>query len=236
MSHFDALATPGAEERAFADLFKERGAVEAVSDRPLVLIGAARPEEAQVLAGALAATGQIAGFGDLLTVRAAGQAAPGKSFAAYVTDHVHAVCPDGQGFGLVVDPAGLCTALRMGLPAFFAGVRLVHVTRADPLAQALAMARKDMAREVEPILDALAGEDLHLRLIARAAAVPRLEVQLEALADDPSSTLRRLAPFCGFAPGTFPVPAVTLPGAVIGAPDKSAVAAQLAKALTPPNL
>ncbi len=197
-----------------------------IFSKPLILMAFTNRCGSHLLAEFFRQTGQLAGFGEFLNhdVVANQSAEHGyASFPDYIAGLEARLCPKGQGFGLKASHDQLAMLLRWNIPAMFPGVRMVHIFREDALAQAvsLSIARQTeqwtihqqsngtqatfQRQQIETIIESNEAANTTFRLVAQAAAIPRMQISYEQLVNDPGTYVRRLFAFCGVdAPGWVP--------------------------------
>lgn len=253
MSYLKTLRTAGRHEITIKRQFGGRvsfGGTAPVFDGPLILMAFTNRCGSHLLAEYLRQTGQLAGFGEYLNhdVVANQSAEHGYvSFPDYIRGLQTRMCPMGQALGLKGSCDQIAMLLRWNIGAMFQGVRMVHIYREDALAQAvsLSIARQTeqwtsrqsgngteaifQPKLIESILEAHENANTMIRLIAQAAALPRVQISYEEVMNDPATYVRRLFGFCGVtAPGWVPrVPSVHKQAGALNAQFARAYQAQV---------
>ncbi len=227
----ERIARPGQHEREItallgADNVIYRGA-EPEFDYPLVLLGFSNRSGSTLLGEYLRQSGKVHGLGEFCNHDFVGNQIRKAGLETF-PDLIRQL-EKGRGarplFGLKVSWDQLAMLLRWNIPAMFAGVRLLHISRLDLLGRAVSMsiarqtgkwASTQEGSGVEPVLnmeeiDALIQHqqlgDALLRLTAGAFDLPFHWLAYEGLLHNPTQHIRSALHFIGTpCPGWEPQP------------------------------
>lgn len=217
------LATPGLHERQISrDLGEDRLRFEGnapLFDKPLVLLAFTNRSGSSLLADYMRQSRMFLGMGEFSNhdfVRNQMAKRELENFPSLIWSLAAKAGPR-QLFGLKVSWDQMAMLARWNIPAMFTGLKIVHITRSDPLAQAISYSIADQTRQWTSIQQASAQtpvfnaedidrimreqqtQDALIRVVAQAMDAPPYGVVYEGLCANPTGHMRAILAFCGVA-------------------------------------
>lgn len=223
------LGQVGPHEAAIKAQFVGRNRFEGaqpVFPTPLIIMAFTNRCGSHLLADYLRQTGKLAGFGEFLNASVVTKQAQGAAqFPDYICGLHQRLCSNDEVLGIKASYDQILMLLRWNIPAMFTGLRIIHLTRSDAIAQAVSHAiatqsaqwtslqksngvvPRFQVKQIDAILQEQDRANALIRLIAQTTATPRAQAHYEAIAKDPATHVGRLLTFCGIdAPDWVPCP------------------------------
>lgn len=223
MSLLDRIATPGRHERRLESaLGAARLRYEGTAplfDKPLILIGFTNRSGSTLLADYMRQSAMFVGLGESANHDFVLRQMQSRGLESY-PDLIAQLAGAGGTrhlFGLKASWDQMAMLVRWNIPAMFSGLKVIHITRRDPLAQAISYSiaeqtdqwtSRQHANGQEPVfnvdvIDRIMREqqmqNVLIGLVAQVMGVPLHGVVYESLVADPAACLRGVLGFCGVA-------------------------------------
>ena len=221
VSLLDRIATPGRHERMLENALgparlRYEGAAPAF-DKPLILIGFTNRSGSTLLAEYMRQSTMFRGLGEFANHDFVLRQMQDRGLESY-PDLIAQLAGGGRAqqlFGLKASWDQMAMLARWNIPAMFTGLKVVHITRRDPLAQAISYSIAEQtdqwtshqqANGQEPIFSAGAldrimreqqMQNVLIGLLAQAMGAPLHGAVYEGLHADPAACLRGVLAFCG---------------------------------------
>jgi trehalose 2-sulfotransferase len=216
------LARSGQHENTVRELFPNGylySGDRPVFSYPLYLLAFSNRTGSNLLAEYLRSTGVFDGFREQLNydlVSRLSTRLQTKSFPEYLQTVTEKYGSKNAIYGFKASWNQIMMLLRCQIPQMYSGIRIIHIVRADPLAQAVSYSiayqtkQWTSAHEGEPdVIPEFDFEDIARRvegalfsaeavsLISSVFKIPRLLIQYEDLAANPVATIRKIGEFSG---------------------------------------
>jgi LPS sulfotransferase NodH len=186
---------------------------------PLYLLAFSNRTGSNLLAEYLRSTSVFDGFREQLNHDVVSQLSArleAKSFPDYFESVTQKYGSKNAIYGFKASWAQIMMLLRCRIPQMYNGVRIIHIVRADPLAQAVSYSIayqtklwtsehkgepgvtpkfdfEDIARRLEGVLFSAEA----VALISSLFEIPRVRIQYEDLVANPVATMRKIGEFSG---------------------------------------
>lgn len=220
MSLLDRIATPGRHERVLenalgAARLRYEGAAP-LFDKPLILIGFTNRSGSTLLAEYMRQSTMFLGLGEFANHDFVQNQMQSRGLESY-PDLIARLAGGGRAqqlFGLKASWDQMAMLARWNIPAMFTGVRVVHIIRRDPLAQAISYSIAEQtdqwtshqqANDQEPVFSAGALDQIMreqqvqnvlIGLLAQAMGASLHGVVYESLHANPAACLQAVLGFC----------------------------------------
>lgn len=215
----DRLAAPRRGERIIRSFFGDRSVYSgdaAVFPHPLYLVGFSNRTGSNLLAEYLRSTGAFGGFREQLNHDAVlnlSKTIGADSFPDYL-EKVSAKFGDKSIYGFKASWSQISMLLRCRIDRMYTGVKVIHLTRADALAQAVSYSiaqqtnRWTSVQKGEVAASEFDFNDISMRLDANLFSanaiamicslfmIPRIHICYEELTEDPHAVMLKIGKFC----------------------------------------
>jgi trehalose 2-sulfotransferase len=222
MKLLNRLARSRKHEKTIRDLFPDGylySGDRPVYSHPLYLLAFSNRAGSNLLAEYLRSTTVFDGFREQLNhdvVSRLSARLEAKSFPDYLKNVSQKYGSKNAIYGFKASWSQIMMLLRCRIPQMYSGIRIIHIVRADPLAQAVSYSIAyqtkrwtsvhkgepgvtpefdfdDIARRLEGVLFSAEA----VPLISSLFGIPRVRIQYEDLAANPVGTMRKIGEFSG---------------------------------------
>lgn len=220
---FEMLGEIGSHETQISEHFNGRTRFDGdapIFDSPLILLGFVNRSGSNLLADYLRQTRRFGGFHEdlnAITVKKRSQRLGEHSFPEFFQSLAAERLRRRKAFGVKASWQQIAMLLRWNIPAMFSGVRLVHITRHDSLAQAVSYHIADKTRAwtsennisaddhdisfdlaiIRRLLVETERANEMIRLLSAVADLPYHGVAYDDLVKEPGRVVQGIADFCG---------------------------------------
>lgn len=221
------LASIGRHQRAIERLYAGRvrfEGTEPLFDTPLIVVAFTNRSGSHLLADMLIQSGRINGLGEFLNADVVAnmrEKFASESFPDHLAALRNSLCPQGQIFGVKASWDQLLMLLRWNIPAMFSGLKVIHITRNDRIAQAVSHSiaqqtqrwtslQADTGRmpefrpqEIARLMEQADEANQMIRLITLGRGIPCANAIYEALHHHAEDHMRHMFIFCGIDPARW---------------------------------
>jgi trehalose 2-sulfotransferase len=218
----DRLIAPRKHEKVIRSFFGEKCVYSenaASFPHPLYLLAFSNRTGSNLLAEYLRSTNVFSGFGEQLnhqSVLALSKTLGAVSFPDYLAKVTAKFGNDKSIYGFKASWSQLLMLLRCRIDRMYTGIKIIHLTRTDAVAQAVSFSIASQTKRWTSLQNGEVAnpqfdfDDINMRLDASLLSaeaiaatcslfmIPRLHLCYEELTKDPRGTMLKVGEFCGF--------------------------------------